>query len=95
VIHTAFIHDFSKFKENCAIDRRPIEALSDTLAGSGRPLVVTSGTGMGSAGPRCTCSMPRPSTGWRLRRDLPGRGITRSPRRVCRFERSPKRSAGA
>jgi nucleoside-diphosphate-sugar epimerase len=51
VIHTAFNHDFSKFAANCESDRRVIEALGNALAGSGRLLVVTSGTGITNAGP--------------------------------------------
>jgi nucleoside-diphosphate-sugar epimerase len=47
VIHTAFDHDFSRFVENCEKDRRVIEALAGALAGSNRPLLITSGTGMG------------------------------------------------
>lgn len=49
VIHTAFDHDFSNFVANCEKDRRAITAMGEALAGSDRPLVITSGAGMGSA----------------------------------------------
>lgn len=46
VIHTAFNHDFSRYKENCENDRKIITLLGNALAGSNRPLVVTSGIGI-------------------------------------------------
>jgi nucleoside-diphosphate-sugar epimerase len=51
VIHTAFNHDFSKFLANCEQDRHVIEAIGSVLVGSDRPLIITSGTGMGNAVP--------------------------------------------
>ncbi len=50
VIHTAFDHDFSRFLENCEKDRRVIEAIGSVLVNSDRPLIITSGTGMGNPG---------------------------------------------
>lgn len=56
VIHLAFDHGafgqgFSKFAEVCENDKRAIEALGAALIGSDRPLLITSGTGMGNAAP--------------------------------------------
>lgn len=46
VVHTAFNHDFSRFKENCEADRDLIAFLGDELKGSDRPIIVTSAIGI-------------------------------------------------
>jgi nucleoside-diphosphate-sugar epimerase len=51
VIHLAFNHDFSQFAANCETDRRVVVALGSVLAGSERPLIVTSGTAIAKVPP--------------------------------------------
>jgi len=58
VIHTAFISDFSKYKENGEIDRRAIEAFGSALVASDRPLIVTSVTALVGEGRVATEDMP-------------------------------------
>ncbi|MFG1421406.1 SDR family oxidoreductase [Roseixanthobacter liquoris] len=63
VIHLAFNHDFSRFVQNCEDDRRVIRALGSVLAGSGRPLIVTSGTGIANTVPGAPAKEDNPIVG--------------------------------
>src|ERR1700761_1066378 len=46
VIHTAFNHDAADQKQQSETDRRVIAALGAAMAGTERPLIITSGTGL-------------------------------------------------
>ena len=60
VIHLAFNHDFAKFAQNGADERRAIEAIGAALIGSDRPLIVTNGMAALSPGRVATEETPPP-----------------------------------
>jgi nucleoside-diphosphate-sugar epimerase len=60
VIHAGFIHDFTRFAEVCEVDKKAIETMGQVLAGSDRPLIVTSGTALVSPGKLATEDMRAP-----------------------------------
>ena len=62
VIHTAFNHDFSKWVENCELDRKAIEALGSALAGSNKPFIVSSGTAVAVTPGRLTTEDDAPNS---------------------------------
>ena len=82
VIHTAFGHDFSKFKENSEIERHAIEALGAALAGSDRPLIVSTGLALPSPVRPVTedvdepAVLPYPRVPEQVARALASRGVS-------------------
>jgi len=46
IIHTAFNHDFTQYKASCEADRKVINHFAEALAGTDKPLVVTSGVAL-------------------------------------------------
>ena len=89
VIHLAFHHDFNEFAKGAELDRRAIEALGETLAGSDRPLVVAGGI-LGS-----DLERPSPRRTWPRRNFLDSRrGLRwRSPTAACARPRCGYRRA--
>lgn len=84
VIHTAFGHDFTDYEAAGETERRVVQAMADALAGSDKPLVIASGTGV--AGPGGTERSPAVLEGFTRVRGLPevimseaaGRGVRSS-----------------
>lgn len=48
VIHCAFDHNFATFFENTRKDERNIAAMGEALAGTQKPILITSGVGIGT-----------------------------------------------
>jgi nucleoside-diphosphate-sugar epimerase len=62
VVHLAFIHDFTQYTRSTEVDQRAIEAMGAELKGSGRPLVIASGTPVGFGRPGTEKDRPAPGS---------------------------------
>ncbi len=68
VIHTAFRRfqhfrdDWTRFAENCELDKRAIEAIGAVFEGSNRPFIVTSGVGVAQGRAATENDPPFPTT---------------------------------
>ncbi|MEJ0064713.1 MAG: SDR family oxidoreductase [Caulobacteraceae bacterium] len=71
VIHCAFGHDFSKYVEMGETDLRAVSAMADALAGTGKPLVVTSGMTASTPGRASTEADPAQTEGMAVVRGRP------------------------
>jgi nucleoside-diphosphate-sugar epimerase len=63
VIHCAFGNDFSRYLELGEIDQRAVTAMADAMAGTGKPLIVTSGMTAGVLGRPSTEADPAQTEG--------------------------------
>ncbi|MDR6952518.1 nucleoside-diphosphate-sugar epimerase [Ancylobacter sp. 3268] len=79
IIHTGFVHDFARFAASCAIDETAIEAMGATIAGAGKPFIVTAGlAGLGVEGRAATESdgAPPPSPAYPRASDSTARRLS-------------------
>lgn len=88
VIHTAFNHDFSRFAENAAQDRRAIEILGEALRGTTRPLLVTSGLARLTTG-RPATEVDQPSPAAARRSEAAAQALVRSGVSVATVRLAP------
>jgi len=79
VIHCAFDHNFQTFVENTRKDERNIAAMGEALAGTHKPLLITSGVGIGTplGGGAATEDVLNPRhANPRIRTELAGAALT-------------------
>jgi nucleoside-diphosphate-sugar epimerase len=89
VIHLAFNHDFARFVENSEQDRRAIHTLGTALAGSGRPLLVTSGVAFVAPGEVATEEMLQGESAHPRKSELAARALAARGVRVTTIRLAP------
>ena len=97
VIHLAFSHDFSQFEKNAQDERKAIAALGETLLGSERPLIVTSGTALAASVDGKPSTEDGPTASWNPRaglettvKELTERGVRTSIVRLAQIHDTHK-----
>ncbi len=97
VIHLAFNHDFSQFEKNAQDERQAVAALGETLLGSERPFVVTSGTALAASVDGKPSTEDGPTSSWNPRagletivRELTERGVRTSIVRLAQIHDTRK-----
>lgn len=86
VIHTAFVHDFTNLQASGEIDRHVIEAFGVALAGSGKPLVVTSTNAhlaLGRLGIEDDAPDPHSAVGYRIPTEVATLALASRNVRAC------------
>ena len=89
VAHLAFNHDFSRFAENGLVEAHAVEVIGDALAGTDKPLLVTSGVALLAQGRVATEADSPPAGEFPRKSEVAAAALEARGVRACVIRLSP------